>query len=130
MLNEWKFTLKQTRKNNHGQAILLVALVMIGLLAIGGLAIDGAGLMLLKRQTQNAADAGVTAVTYARCAVVDPNNSSAALTTCVNDSVPGSPRRRSLASVFFRVLTFLPPGIVTRTFAVCLTNNRSGYSTR
>lgn len=54
-----------------GQAIVIIALVIVLMIAIAGLAIDGGGLLLLRRDTQNAVDAAVMAAAYARCTGAD-----------------------------------------------------------
>lgn len=55
------------KEAEKGQSIVIIALVMVVLLAAVGLAIDGGGMLLLKRDTQNAVDAAVMAAAYARC---------------------------------------------------------------
>lgn len=65
--------LKQAFKHlNSGQAIVLIALAAIGLFAMMGLAIDGGRLLLLRRDTQNAADAAAIAAGRALCTGNDP----------------------------------------------------------
>ena len=50
------------RKSEAGQAIVLIAFGMIVLIMVMGLAIDGGGLLFLRRDAQNAADAAIKAV--------------------------------------------------------------------
>jgi uncharacterized membrane protein len=55
------------RETEHGQAIVLIAILMIVLMAITGLAIDGGGMFLLQRDAQNASDAAALSAAYALC---------------------------------------------------------------
>lgn len=57
---------------SSGQAIVIIALAAIGLFAMMGLAIDGGRLLLMKRDTQNAADAAAIAAARALCTGRDP----------------------------------------------------------
>lgn len=64
---------KRTRGplDEHGQAIVLIAITAFVLLAFVGLAIDGGRLYFLKRDTQTAADAGGLAAARAMCTLRD-----------------------------------------------------------
>lgn len=62
-----KRPLPDRNKAESGQSIIIIAFVIILLFGIVGLAIDGGGLLLLKRDEQNAVDAAVLAAAYARC---------------------------------------------------------------
>lgn len=64
-----------------GQAILLIAIASIGLIAMMGLAIDGGRLLFLRRETQNASDAGAIAAARALCTGQDPVAQGRAATT-------------------------------------------------
>ena len=66
-LNGWLMGRSQQNRLESGQSIVLIAFLMIGLIAIMGLSIDGGGLLLLRRDTQNAVDAAIVAAAYARC---------------------------------------------------------------
>lgn len=57
---------------NSGQAIIIIALASIGLVAMMGLAIDGGRLFMMKRDTQNAADAAAVAAARALCTGREP----------------------------------------------------------
>jgi len=57
---------------NSGQAIVIIGLAAIGLIAMMGLAIDGGRLMMMKRDTQNAADAAAIAAARALCTGREP----------------------------------------------------------
>ncbi len=89
-----KTLLKRAIPTRHtaeaGQSIVIIALVMVLLLGIAGLAIDGGGLLLLRRDAQNAVDSAVVAAAYARC--TNGNVEEAARTAAkdngfVNDSI-------------------------------------------
>lgn len=55
------------RREESGQAIVLIALIVVILLGFTGLAVDGGRLFLMQRDAQNAADTASNAGAYARC---------------------------------------------------------------
>lgn len=55
------------RKQESGQAIILIAVATIALSAVLGMTIDGGGLFFLHRDSQNAVDAALVASLYAMC---------------------------------------------------------------
>ncbi len=68
------------RRNDKGQAIVIIAFAIVGLAALVGLAIDGGRLYSQRRQTQNAADAAAMAGTRKLADVLStcgPGNSAA-----------------------------------------------------
>lgn len=58
---------KRKFQREPGQAIVLIAFIMIALIGMLGLAIDGGRLFYLKRDLQNAADAGAVVAGYSAC---------------------------------------------------------------
>ena len=77
------------KRAESGQAILIMALAMVVLIAVMGLAIDGGGLLLLRRDTQNAVDAALMAGAYAICTsgdVVQAAESAAAANGFTTDA--------------------------------------------
>ncbi len=54
-----------TEKYEHGQSIVIIAVVMVGLIALMGLAIDGGALFMQRREMQSAADAAALSGTRA-----------------------------------------------------------------
>lgn len=53
--------------NERGQSIILVAVAIVALVAFVAIAVDGARLYVMRRQMQNAADAGALAGAYQLC---------------------------------------------------------------
>lgn len=62
------------KKDQSGQAIVLVALLMVILIASLGLAVDGGGMFLLYRDVQNATDAAGLSAAFALCTGDNPDN--------------------------------------------------------
>ncbi|MBN1562662.1 MAG: hypothetical protein JXA10_02405 [Anaerolineae bacterium] len=67
-----KTPLLNRRDLTSGQAIVIIAVAAMGLFAMMGLAIDGGRLLMLRRDTQNAADAAAVAAARALCVGRDP----------------------------------------------------------
>jgi len=66
------YKLRNYRKQESGQAILLIAVLMVALIASLGLALDGGGMFLMYRDVQNATDAAGLAAAYDLCTNGDP----------------------------------------------------------
>jgi hypothetical protein len=60
--------LNKLNQNEHGQNLIIFAILMIVLVALAGLVIDGGFALTKRRQAQNAADAGALAGADALCA--------------------------------------------------------------
>jgi hypothetical protein len=57
---------QNSRKKEHGQALVLIALALVGLAGIAGLVIDGGNVFLDRRNAQNAADTAALTAALAR----------------------------------------------------------------
>jgi len=54
------------KRSEHGQSIVILALVMVGLLAIAAVAVDGGSIFAERRRAQTAADNAAMAAAYAK----------------------------------------------------------------
>ncbi len=93
-------------ENEKGQAIVILALAMIVMLLFAGLAIDGGNLFVVKRQTQNASDAG--ALAGARQLVLE----------CAKQGMNPGPNEANIRNQVMRMVVANNPGATAQAYYV------------